>query len=124
MHDLSMFAPKDAKIIRENEGKTAYELLAMGLSEKAFSRLEAGASTDKPEGPTETEAVQPSSIKKTGAANGDKIKVSHSTPAQYRQTSSLPEKVRVLNLRTGAVITTNANYAKRLLKTPKSFKLA
>jgi len=37
--DLSAYAPKDAKLIRDNEGKTAYELLNLGLSQKAYERL-------------------------------------------------------------------------------------
>lgn len=37
--DLTMFGTRDAKIIRENEGKTPYELLQLGLSHKAYTRL-------------------------------------------------------------------------------------
>lgn len=33
------FAPKDAKIIREHEGATPDQLLALGLSKKAYQRL-------------------------------------------------------------------------------------
>lgn len=33
------FAPKDAKIIRENEGATPDQLLELGLSSKAYHRL-------------------------------------------------------------------------------------
>jgi len=38
---LGGYAPRDEKLIRENEGKTAYELLELGLSNKAFERLSA-----------------------------------------------------------------------------------
>lgn len=37
--DNKAYSPKDAKIIRDNEGKTPYELLELGLSQKAFTRL-------------------------------------------------------------------------------------
>lgn len=45
MEDLKL-APKDAKIYRENPGKTPYELKELGLSNPAFERLMAQASTN------------------------------------------------------------------------------
>lgn len=45
MEDLKL-APRDAKIYRENPGKTPYELKELGLSNPAFERLMAQASTN------------------------------------------------------------------------------
>ncbi|PUZ25022.1 hypothetical protein DCC81_11960 [Chitinophaga parva] len=45
MEDLKL-APKDAKIYRENPGKTPYELKELGLSNPAFERLMAQTSTN------------------------------------------------------------------------------
>ena len=39
--DLTLFGTRDAKLIRENPTKTPYELLQLGLSHKAYTRLTA-----------------------------------------------------------------------------------
>lgn len=37
--NLKNYAPKDARLIKDNEGKTPDELLALGLSQRGYSRL-------------------------------------------------------------------------------------
>lgn len=41
------YGTRDAKIIRENEGKTPYELLQLGLSKAAYERMVKGETTVK-----------------------------------------------------------------------------
>lgn len=54
------FAPKDAKIIKENPGKTPYEWKALGMSEKGFEKALAQATTDiEPVSDPELEAQEP-----------------------------------------------------------------
>jgi hypothetical protein len=43
--DLTAFAPKDRALIKNNPDKTPYELLALGLSQKAYERLTVDGST-------------------------------------------------------------------------------
>lgn len=58
---------RDAKIMRENEGKTPYELLQLGLSKAAYERLLAAKTEDAGKAITETakevvEAQSPVSV--------------------------------------------------------------
>jgi hypothetical protein len=61
--DLTQFGTRDAKIIRENEGKTPYELLELGLSNKAYQRLTgepmAELKQEQPSEPVATSAFTP-----------------------------------------------------------------
>ena len=47
MADEIRFAPKDAKIIKDNPGKSPYELKELGLSDPGFEKLMALESTAK-----------------------------------------------------------------------------
>ena len=60
MTDTTGYSPKDAKIIRDNEGKSPYELLELGLSQRAFDRLTLQLENER-------SAPQP----KTAATGGD-----------------------------------------------------
>lgn len=37
--NIKKFSPKDARILKDNEGKTPEELLALGLSQRGYRRL-------------------------------------------------------------------------------------
>ncbi len=94
------FSTKDAKIIRENEGKTPYDLLQLGLSQKGYERLlerhseaaqaggvagaaDAGVEADSSDGGDaeaagandEGQPLQPSEVERTDAGT-----VRHSQP--------------------------------------------
>ncbi len=53
------FAPKDAKIIRENKDASPEELLELGLSKKAYQRLITPQEDDTILQPVKVEALEP-----------------------------------------------------------------
>lgn len=138
MIELSGFAPRDAKIIKENEGKSVYELLQLGLSAKAGDRLtgmnygsESKASeehepkeepkTKQPEplaATIESNIVKPASVKQVP-------KVQVTSPKEYKQQriSAKAGTVTVLNKRTGGKIQMSANAGQRLLKQPHLYTI-
>lgn len=131
--DNSKFAPRDQKIITENEGKTPYELLELGLSEKAYNRLldiEATANTVK-EPIAQKEEAKPAKqesevVTPNVRAVEEKSKVKHTAPEKYKaqKIAAGSDKVSVLNKRTGKVILMKASFAARLLKNPNEYSLA
>ena len=145
MNELSGFAPRDAKVIRENEGKSIYELLQLGISQKAGDRLaEMGYGSDSkkseveiivdPKAPmrdpghsseykplaatTDSNIVKPASVKQAS-------KVQVTSPKEYKQQriASKAGTVTVLNKRTGGKIQMSASSAQRLLKQPHLYTI-
>lgn len=130
MVDVSKFGPKDAKIIRENEGKTPYELLELGLSQKAYDRLISGEAKETVSKATEEETVETanattSNVVKPSSVKIIEPKVTLTSPTEYRQQKAKAQSgtVKILNRRTGKVVTLSANAANRLLKNPKEYQL-
>lgn len=141
MIDTSNFGPKDAKIIRENPGKDAYQLAELGLSNKAFERLTTGdykeVSEEEAANETntgnvqkepeqvepESKIVQPASVRKV-----QNSKVSHTLPGMYNSSgpgkSDKSGQLRIKSLATGKVSTLSTRAAQRLLKYPKEYQLA
>lgn len=132
MADLSSFGPKDQKILRENPGKTPYELAELGLTNKAFERLLAGEMPDletkeeapepKSKAPTSTQQeniTKPSSVRKV------ENKVQLTAPKDYihQKVNLKGKQVQVLNKRTGKVVKLSAHAAQRLLKSPQFYQL-
>lgn len=129
MIDVSTFGPKDAKIIKDNPGKTPYELQDLGITGKAFDRLLAGDYTEidesgsvprNPEIKEENSSVvKPASVKKVES------KVQLTSPKQYakQSISGKTGQVQVLNRRTGKVVKVSANAAQRLMKNPTVYQL-
>lgn len=90
------FSPRDAKLIRDNPDKDPDELLELGLSQKAYSRLQE----------KQDEILQPVSITK-------------SAPAQQQKSI-----VAMSNMRTGRVVHIGYKAASMLsAKYPKEFKI-
>lgn len=93
--DLNLYGTRDAKLIRENPNKTPYELLQLGLSHKAYTRLTAEptgaiaqAETEQPAEDTSAvvpsvEALQPAPVPDTALKPTIVEEVSH-RPAQPR----------------------------------------
>ena len=91
------YGNRDAKIIRENEGKTPYELLDLGLSKSAYERL-----MKKTEKPTVTEAV--SEPKEAVKPEAPKPESAALKPDVVEQTTKRPAQPKLG--RTAAQITT------------------
>lgn len=139
MIELSGFAPRDAKIIKENEGKSVYELLQLGLSAKAGDRLsamnydsESKTSDKEPEQKEEPRAKQPEPLVTTVESNVVKpasvkqvSKVQVTSPKEYKKQriSSQAGSVLVLNKRTGGKVRMSSNSAQRLLKQPHLYTI-
>jgi len=128
--DTQKFAPRDQKIITDNEGKSPYELLELGLSEKAYNRLleiEANANTVKVDAPKQESKVKQDSevVKPNVRAVDEKSKVKHTAPEQYKaqKVAAGHDKVNVLNRRTGKVTTMKASFAARLIKNPNEYAI-
>lgn len=145
MIDLKKFSPKDAKLINEHEGKSIYELLQLGISQKAGDRLaEMGYNgngveikidpnaeiVDKehsspyvpqlPIAATESNVVKPVAIKPVDRVG----KVVHTKPTGYKALPALDsDSVRMLNIKSGKTFIASGFAAKRLLKYPKEYKL-
>ncbi len=89
------FAPKDAKIIREHPELSPEELLELGISQKAYKRLNE----------LQESVIQPMSIEQV-------------------QPKQAPSVVRLSNMRTGRVVRISYKAAKMLsTKYPKEFKI-
>lgn len=125
--DTSAFAPKDAKIIRENPDKEVYELITLGLSEKASNRLLDGdykEIADVKE-PVKQEAKpkieQPSNVVKPTVEPAKKQigKPILSKPNAIQSDTT----VNVHNSRTGLIVKMSRAYAMRAMKTDKNLKL-
>jgi hypothetical protein len=144
MIDLTGFAPRDAKLIKDNEGKSIYDLLQLGLSQKAADRLgeinydekqyvkpvtievnENAPIVDKlhsmpyvPQ-PQESNVVKPSSVKKIEG------KTQLTAPKEYarQKVVNLTGSVKVHNKRTGKTNTMSASAAKRLTKSPHLYSI-
>jgi hypothetical protein len=145
MIDLTGFAPRDAKLIKDNEGKSIYDLLQLGLSPKAGDRLaelnydesqysnkpvtievnENAPIVDKQHSmpyvpPAEqSNIVKPSSVKKVDS------KTQLTMPKEYarQKVAGLTGSVRVHNKRTGKTNTMSASAAKRLMKNPHLYSI-
>lgn len=125
--DTKGFSPKDAKIIRENEGKSVYELTMLGLSSKAAERLNQAIEDTIPETPiTSTEE----SFKKNDIAVNDTvapitIEKKHIQPAKPVLTDYSPKKgsVKVFNANTGLTVSMSKGVADILTtKYPSIYK--
>lgn len=102
------FSPKDAKIIRDNQEKTAEELLALGLSQKAYSRLK--ESSD--ENAAVNDPIQPVSVEQVDIARSFNVNMPHDG------------QVKLHNLSTGNVVAMGHKSAVLLsTKYPQSFKI-
>jgi hypothetical protein len=140
MIDVKNFSPKDAKLIRENEGKSIYELLQLGISQKAGDRLaEMGYSessvtinvdpnaeiTDPGHSMAyiplpESNVVKPATVRPVDKAG----KVVHTKPSGYKVLPALDsDSVRMVNVKTGKAFVASGFAAKRLLKYPNEYKL-
>lgn len=145
MIDLTGFAPRDAKLIKDNEGKSIYDLLQLGLSQKAADRLgemnydekkyatkavtievnENAPIVDKGHSmpyipPVEqSNVVRPSSVKKVEG------KTQLTAPKEYarQKVANLTGSVKVHNKRTGKTNTMSASAAKRLTKNPHLYSI-
>lgn len=97
------FSNRDNKIIKDNPGKTAYELLMAGLSKKAFSKLVAALEMPGKE-------IEPLSIETTGKVTVLRSKVNK-------------KFVLLRNLRTEIVTRVSNRTADMLLRIyPKEYK--
>ncbi len=105
--DLKKFSPKDAKIIRDNPGRTADELLDLGLSQKATQRLKDAASS------TNVQVLQPVMVEALPS------------PKEKRYNPELKSIVRLMNMNTGRVVSIGHRTAERLIEAfPNQFKIA
>lgn len=124
--DTSAFAPKDAKIIRENADKEVYELITLGLSEKASNRLLEG---DYKEIADAKEAVKVEKVSKEPPSNVVKPTVTPVNKPIGKPILSKPNAiqsdtiVRVHNSRTGMVVNMSRAYAMRAMKKNSNLKL-
>ena len=138
--DLSNFRPKDAKIIGENEGMQPYDMLALGLSDKAYQRLinkdykelkeneskesEKAAppiiETKPPMKEQKSNVVQPASVREVPQS-----KTKLTAPATYKaqKAASKSGTVVVLNVRTGRTTKMSVNAANRLVKQPNLYQI-
>lgn len=142
--DLSNFRPKDAKIISENEGKEPYDLLELGLSQKAYERLisgdykqlketEAKAEVQKdisknteikpeikPMQESKSNIVQPASIKEVPTS---KTKLTAPNVYKAQKAASNVGSVSVYNKRTGRTTKMSVSAANRLTKQPNIYQI-
>lgn len=89
MYTTEGFAPKDAKIIRENPDKSPYELMTdFGLSEKAYNRLLEQESVERAAPKVQAES-QPNP-KSSGAIQPEKVEKVKGKSANQPALSSLP----------------------------------
>lgn len=120
-YNLKGFAPKDAKIIKQNSDKTPYELLALGISHKAYERLLEQEPTPTKEDNTTVDA---SMVENTeGKLQPTKVeKVEYQKATDTKQISKAVQNsssVRVKNIETGKVISTSQYFAKILIRNGK-----
>lgn len=106
--DLNGYGPRDTKIIKDNPGKSIYELTLLGLSKKANEKLQ----LVKVPVPQSEVKAQPVEVKQVPIATlPTKPKLE---PLQSRATNT--KGVKVLNHSTGLTQTLSEFAAKRLLK--------
>src|SRR4051812_5134390 len=65
------YAPRDAKIIKDNPGKSPYELQALGISDKAFEKLMSQPTT-------ETEILSDPSLEESSPVDVSQLSLSAS----------------------------------------------
>lgn len=131
MYTTEGFAPKDAKIIRENPDKSPYELMTdFGLSEKAYNRLLEQESVERAAPKAKVQQPeQQAQTQSSGAIQPEKVeKVKGKPKAHQPAISSLPassvfETVQIVGP-TGIPQKMNATRARRLAnKYPNEYKI-
>jgi hypothetical protein len=102
--DLKKFSPKDAAVIRRNPGKSPKALLEMGLSRKAYERLQ-------------EEAVNVS------AAILEPVRIEKKASTTTGMVNQLLTR-RIQNLRTGNILNLRSKTVELLLSVyPNEYKL-
>lgn len=133
--DTGTFAPRDAKIIKENEAKTPYELLELGLSEKAYQRMISGDYKEKKEEPSKetpkqetaqvvqeekSNIVKPKSVQEVPTS---KTKLTAPNVYKAQKVASNVGSVNVYNKRTGSTVKMSVSAANRLAKQPNIYQI-
>lgn len=134
--DLSKFGPKDAKIIRENPDLMPYELLAKGLSNKAFERLTGSDTTNNVETPEIVNNIEPVNTIQAQETTSNVVKPASITPSVSRVRHSVPKPVssssqkvngnyamKIQNLVTGKIFTISTSLGRNLINgNPRMYK--
>ena len=127
--DTKDFQPKDAKIIRDNVDKSPYELLELGLSQKAYDRLAAGeyktieAVQEEPLQPAAVEkATKQHSASENAVIQPSKVEsfeevVKGKPAAATSKNNDLRSVVKIRDKQTGEVISTTQYFAQLAVKT-------
>lgn len=107
--NLKNYSPKDARLIRDNEGKTPDELLALGLSQRGYRRLlEDSIAVQQ----TESNLLQPLSVE---AVNLKAVAI---------PITALPKRINLHNRKSGRVVLMGYKAAAMLTeKYPNEFEL-
>jgi hypothetical protein len=109
------YAPRDAKIIKDNPGKSPYELQALGISDKAFEKLMSQPTT-------ETEILSDPSLEDSSPV--DEVQLSSSTTIDQIQPNipaqSIPLVPKITTFERSKVATTGQKIGTNqvLIKTP------
>ncbi len=107
--NLKNYSPKDARLIKDNEGKSPDELLALGLSQRAYRRLlEEAIDIEQ----TASAVLQPLSVE---AIN---------LKAVQAPKGELPKRINLYNKKSGRVVLMGYKAAAMLAeKYPNEFEL-
>ncbi len=109
--EYKKFSPRDAKLLKDNEGKTPDELRALGLSERAYRRLLADSiAITQPD--ADTVIIQPVSVAQ--------VNIHAVEPKLYVQN----KRVQLHNKKTGSTVTMGYKAATLLAeKYPAEFEI-
>lgn len=124
--DLTTYGKRDAKLISENEGKDAYELKELGLSDKGFEHLLQDGYTgklaaEKTEIKAETPIVQKGKEEPKGESNVVKPVVTKVEDKKPMPKLTSPQALKKQN--SGGVMVTNRKTGKTILMTDKAARV-
>lgn len=107
--NIKKFSPKDARIIKDNEGKTPDELLTLGLSQRGYRRmLEDSVEVEQ----TNSTLLQPVSVQAVSL-----------TPVSISP-ADMPKRINLYNKRSGRTVLMGYKAAAMLAdKYPHEFEL-
>ena len=107
--NLKNYSPKDARLIKENEGKTPDELLALGLSQRGYRRLlEESIDVEQ----TNSATLQPLTVE------------AFNLKAVQTAKGELPKRINLHNRKSGRVVLMGYKAAAMLAeKYPNEFEL-